>query len=86
MRSAVRSVPILVWAVFLAVTLNLGVVLWAWADIPDATPSSPDPSHTFYVCVANQPQQYKTWYALDKSLGNCPNGTTEKQLVPAVTP
>jgi hypothetical protein len=56
----------------------------ALADIPDATPSSPDPSHTFYVCTANQPQPYKTIYALDKSQGNCPTGTTQHELVPAI--
>jgi hypothetical protein len=66
----------------------LGAVLMlggqALADIPDAHPSSPDPAHTFYVCVGRNPQPYKALYALDKSQGNCPATTDQHELVPAV--
>jgi hypothetical protein len=71
-------------AAVLALVLLAGVVGYALADVPDATPSTPDPSHTFYVCVTRAPQPYKTWYALDKSQGNCPSTTDEKWLVPAI--
>ena len=71
-------------AVALAMGLVGGVVGYAVADIPDATPSAPDSAHTMYLCVARNPQPYKTVYVLDKSQGNCPSGTDERWVVPAI--
>jgi hypothetical protein len=72
-------------AAMLAVGLLGGVVGYAMADIPDATPSTPDPSHTFYACTpANSVNAWRPLYALDKDQGNCPTGWQEVHLVPAL--
>jgi hypothetical protein len=56
----------------------------ALADIPDATPSTPDPSHTLYLCVRDGTAAMRPVYALDKSIGNCATGWDEKHAVPAI--
>lgn len=71
-------------AAALAAMLVLGLVIGAWADIPDATPSTPDPSHTLFLCYSPVPQPMKPVYLLDKSQGNCTGGTVQVKAVPAV--
>ena len=39
------------WAVVLALMLVAGMVGYALADIPDARPSTVDPTHTVHWCV-----------------------------------
>jgi hypothetical protein len=58
----------------------------ALASIPDATPSSPDPSHTFRVCVRQGTVPQHAMEALDtaQGTGHCNSGWDEKQLVPAI--
>jgi hypothetical protein len=62
----------------------------ALADIPDARPSAPDSSHTFYGCVSKTGTgsngQIRPMTALDKSLGNCPTSHIEVRLVPSALP
>lgn len=62
----------------------------ALADVPDAQPSVPDPSHTFFVCVGPSPNgsSMRQLYALDKDVGSgtCPASPSwhEERLVPAL--
>jgi hypothetical protein len=60
----------------------------ALADIPDTHPSSPDPAHTFYGCVypKGSTSPLQTFYALDKTYGDCPSNMVEVRLVPSATP
>jgi hypothetical protein len=80
----------LIWALLLAAVLLAGLVGYAVADIPDAHPSAPDPEHTFYGCVYPAvgigTSALRTFYPLDKSLGNCPSNMTEVRLVPSAVP
>jgi len=66
-------------AALLALALVAGVVGYALGSIPSS-------DGFIHACYANQPQQYKTWYALDKDAGNCPAGTTEVKLVGTAGP
>jgi hypothetical protein len=74
----------LTYALLLAAVLVAGLVGYALADIPDATPSSPDPSHTMYLCVRQGTSQLHAVYVLDKTQGNCPAGWDERYVVPAI--
>jgi hypothetical protein len=60
-------------AAALAAMLAIGVVVGAWAAIPNGP--------AFSVCVAEgAPNAYKPMQALDKAQGNCPSGWTEHTL------
>jgi hypothetical protein len=78
----------LTYALLLAVALVAGAVGYAVADIPDTRPSSPDPAHTFYGCVypKGSTSALQTFYALDKTYGNCPSNMVEVRLVPSALP
>jgi hypothetical protein len=71
-------------AVALAATLVLGIVVGAWADIPDTQPSVVDPAHTLYGCYSPDLTAYKGFRLLDKSQGNCPTGWREITFAPVV--
>lgn len=83
---ALRRVRDLVLASVFGGLLVLGGT--ALADIPDTRPSSPDPAHTFYGCVypKGSTSALQTFYALDKTYGNCPSNMVEVRLVPSSLP
>lgn len=68
----------------LALMLVIGLIVGAWADIPDSRPSVVDPTHTLYGCHANNLTAYKEFRLLDKSQGNCPFGWREVTFAPVV--
>ena len=79
------------WLAGLVTGAAMTATTWALADIPDSRPSTPDSSHTFYACVANNGTgtngQIHSMVALDKSLGDCPSASHfEVRLVPSAFP
>jgi hypothetical protein len=63
-------------AALLAGMLVVGLVVGAWADIPD------NGGTKLYFCVYNEasPTPNKPWQVLDKSKGNCAPGWTEHAI------
>jgi hypothetical protein len=70
----------------LAAMLIVGLVVGAWADVPDAQPNTPDPTHVLWFCVAPNQTAYKNVYVLDNSQGNCPTPSYTKVPVSVVIP
>jgi hypothetical protein len=69
----------------LAATLVLGLVIGAWADVPDTQPNTPDPTRVLWFCVAPNSTAYKNVWALDNSQGACPTpGYTKVPVVVAI--
>jgi hypothetical protein len=67
-----------------------GQALADHTQIPDSHPSSPDSTHTLFLCVSKAGTgsngQYKPVYVLDKTLGNCTTSQIEVRVVPSALP